>query len=93
MYRGADGAFQLYDDAGDGPGYEKGEHAVIPFSWNDARGELTIGAIRGSYPGLLATRQLDIVFVDPAHGIGMGQSPTVDRSVRYTGAAVTVVAR
>ncbi len=93
VYRGADGAFALYDDAGDGPGYEKGEHAIISVSWNDARGELSIRAIRGSYANMPASRQFDIVFVDAAHGTGSEPSPVVDRSVRYTGGTVTVVAR
>ena len=90
VYRGADGAFELYDDAGDGPGYEKGEHATIPFTWNEAGGELTIGALRGRYPGMQATRQFRIVFVDPTHGVGMAESSAVDRTITYTGAAVAV---
>ncbi len=44
IYRGADGAFDLYEDSGDSYAYEKGQHAVIPLHWNDATGELTIGA-------------------------------------------------
>ena len=39
--RGADGAFELYDDAGDGYGYERGEYTVTPLRWDDARGQLT----------------------------------------------------
>ena len=35
IYRGADGQFDLYKDAGDGCDYEKGQHAVIPFRWNE----------------------------------------------------------
>ena len=93
VYRGADGAFELYDDAGDGPGYEKGEHALIPFSWNDATGELTIGAIEGRYPNMPASRQFNIVFVAEAHGAGIGESATVDRAITYVGAAVSVSAR
>ena len=30
IYRGADGQFDLYEDAGDGYDYEKGQHSVIP---------------------------------------------------------------
>ena len=36
IYRGADGEFKLYDDAGDSYDYEKGQHAVIPIRWNDS---------------------------------------------------------
>jgi alpha-D-xyloside xylohydrolase len=93
VYRGADGTFELYDDAGDGPAYEKGEHVTIPFSWSEASGELTIGAIRGSFAKMPASRLFKIVFVDQTHGLGIGESSTVDRSIDYTGAAVTVTAR
>ena len=52
---GADGAFTLYDDAGDGYGYEQGEYARIPMVWKDETGQLTIGERMGSYPGMSAT--------------------------------------
>jgi alpha-D-xyloside xylohydrolase len=52
VYPGADGAFTLYDDEGDGYGYEKGECARIALQWNDASGELMIGAREGTYPGM-----------------------------------------
>ena len=40
IYRGADGKFDLYEDAGDGYEYEKGQHSVIPIRWDD-RSSLT----------------------------------------------------
>ncbi len=52
VYPGEDGAFTLYDDAGDGYGYEQGEFAQIPCTWDDASALLTIGAMEGSYPGM-----------------------------------------
>ncbi|HNX61437.1 MAG TPA: glycoside hydrolase family 31 protein [Candidatus Limiplasma sp.] len=52
VYPGADGAFTLYDDEGDSYDYEKGECARIALQWNDARGELSIGAREGTYPGM-----------------------------------------
>ena len=41
VYPGADGAFDLYDDAGDGYGYERGEYTVTRLAWNDAARTLT----------------------------------------------------
>ena len=52
VYPGADGAFTLYDDAGDGYGYERGEYARIALRWNDARRTLTLGARTGAYPAM-----------------------------------------
>ncbi len=36
IYPGADGAFTMYEDAGDGYAYEKGEYSLREFVWNDA---------------------------------------------------------
>jgi alpha-D-xyloside xylohydrolase len=52
VYPGRDGSFELYDDAGDGQGYLQGEHAVRRFSWDQARGKLTIAPWQGSFPGM-----------------------------------------
>lgn len=52
VYPGADAAFTLYDDAGDGDGCERGECARIPLSWDEAAGVITIGDREGSYPGM-----------------------------------------
>jgi arabinoxylan arabinofuranohydrolase len=55
IYPGADAVFKLYNDAGDGYGYEKGERAIVPLKWDDAKAALTIGAREGSYPGMTET--------------------------------------
>ena len=36
VYPGADGSFDLYEDAGDGYGYERGEYAVTTVRWIDS---------------------------------------------------------
>lgn len=60
VYSGANGSFELYDDAGDGYGYEKGQYATIPLRWNDATSTLVIGKRRGSYPGMPASRHFRV---------------------------------
>ena len=57
VYPGADGDFMLYDDAGDGSGYEQGECARVALHWDDATRVLTIAAREGSYPGMPRTRR------------------------------------
>jgi alpha-D-xyloside xylohydrolase len=52
VYPGADAHFQLYDDEGDGYGYEKGKYATIDLRWDDAKHELTIGKRHGRFPGM-----------------------------------------
>lgn len=60
VYPGADAEFTLYEDAGDGYAYEKGEYAEIPMKWNDSKRTLTIAARQGQYPGMLKTRTFRI---------------------------------
>lgn len=90
VYRGADGHFDLYEDAGDTYNYEKGQHALIPIDWNEASQTLTIGAKSGSYPGMVERRTFKVVFVGENHGAGAEETASADRSVEYSGSAVTV---
>lgn len=91
VYRGADGAFTLYEDENDNYNYEKGVHATIPFLWDDARKTLTIGDRIGQFPGMLATRTFRVVFVGENHGMGIAPSETADKVVQYSGKQVTIV--
>jgi hypothetical protein len=53
---GANGAFQLYADAGEGAGYQSGQFTNTPLSWTDASRTFTVGATTGSYPGAPTSR-------------------------------------
>lgn len=79
---GADSSFTLYDDAGDGYGYEQGEYARIPMTWKDEAGQLTIGERLGSYPGMPETMRIRVHV--PAGDVA---------EVQYTGKAVTLDVR
>ena len=74
VYPGADADFTLYEDAGDGYKYESGEYTEIPMKWNDRKRTLTIGARRGSYPGMITPRRFTVTLPDGT-----------TRSVTYTG--------
>ena len=90
VYTGADGSFSLYEDNGRNYGYERGESSRIELAWNDKTGELRIGARQGQYPGMQATRQIRVRWVDgPREGVGELE-PAADVSVDYSGKAVTV---
>jgi alpha-D-xyloside xylohydrolase len=90
VYRGADGAFTLYEDDGLTYGYEQGAFARIPLRWDDAAGTLTIGKREGSFPGMLPARTFHVVFAGRAKPVGFSFTPTADRTVRYTGEVVSV---
>lgn len=42
IYPGRDGSFVLYEDAGDGFGYETGEYCLTTLRWQEAQGELAV---------------------------------------------------
>ncbi|QJU58541.1 DUF5110 domain-containing protein [Sphingomonas sp. AP4-R1] len=83
VYRGADGRFTLYDDAGDGQGWRRGEHSTIELSLDDKAGMLTFGQRKGRYPGMVRNRIFRIVVVRPGTGTGIGE--TAGREIRYSG--------
>ncbi len=41
VYAGKDGSFELYEDSGDGYGYENGEYSLTTVSWSQESGALT----------------------------------------------------
>ena len=85
IYRGADGQFDLYEDAGDSYDYEKGQHSVIPIHWNESAGLLTIGGRQGSFPGMVEKRTFRIVVVKSGHGIGGEVTTAADKEITYEG--------
>ncbi|MFI3169879.1 MAG: glycoside hydrolase family 31 protein [Faecalibacterium sp.] len=50
IYTGADGSFAVYNDAGDGYGFEAGEYCKFTITYQDATGAVTFSAVEGSYP-------------------------------------------
>ncbi|MBN1128251.1 MAG: DUF5110 domain-containing protein [Chitinispirillaceae bacterium] len=89
IYPGADGNFTLYEDEGDGYGYESGRSALIPISYSAATGRVTIGSRTGTFPGMLASRTFNIVFVAEGKGVDTTVTPTPDCVIPYTGSPVS----
>lgn len=92
VYKGQDGAFTLYEDEGDGYAYESGQSAQISFTWSESAQKLTIGARKGSYPGMPQSRTFNVVWVGPSHGTGGDVTATADKKVTYDGSEVVVSA-
>lgn len=90
VYTGADGKFSLYEDNGRNYGYERGESSRIPLSWNDKTGELSIGARAGQYPGMQASREIRVRWVDGPRGDNGALEPATDTTVRYEGKPLVV---
>ncbi len=89
VYAGQDGSFTLYEDEGVNYNYEKELYAMIPFTYNDAEGTLTIGDRKGEFPGMLKERSFNIVRVskEKPQPFDLKAKGTV---VKYDGKAQTV---
>lgn len=82
VYPGADGVFTLYEDAGDGYAYERGEYTLMHFRWDESQQQLTVLPREGSFPTMTASRELAIhIYADT----GMKTE-----TVRYDGAEVRI---
>ncbi len=90
VYTGADGSFSLYEDQGRDYGYERGEFSRIPLVWNDAAGELSIGAREGQWPGMQATREIKVRWIDGPRSDAGTLEPATDATVQYDGSALVV---
>lgn len=89
IYKGADAAFELYEDEGDNYNYEKGNYSIIPFNWDENRQVLTIGNNKGSFANALKTRIFTIVYVDETTGAGIPVSQS-KKQVHYFGKSIRV---
>lgn len=90
VYRGADGQFTIYEDAGEGYNYEHGEYSTIPLTYNDALQQLIIGVRSGSFPGMLDERKFKIVWVDEYYGAGVNVPVTCDTTIQYNGSEIII---
>ncbi|MCX8162434.1 MAG: DUF5110 domain-containing protein, partial [Candidatus Bathyarchaeota archaeon] len=79
-----------YEDDGETYSYEKGEYSLTPIRWFEDDGRLVIDEREGSYPGMLRERLFRIVFVRDGYGIGVEETETPDKIVRYNGREVEV---
>ncbi len=90
IYTGADASFVIYEDENDNYNYEKGVYAEIPVTWNEQTQTLTIGARKGTFPGMLKNRTFHVVWIMKNHGTGVALEENSDMAVKYTGETITV---
>lgn len=93
IYRGADGTFDLYEDASDGYGYEHGQHSVIPIRWDDRNSVVTIGVREGAFSGMVEKRTFHVVLVGGGHGVGEEVTAASNAQIAYEGKQVQVTVR
>jgi alpha-D-xyloside xylohydrolase len=71
VYGGSNGHFSLYEDEGLNYNYEQGKFSNIPFDYDNASGQLTIGERTGSFAGMLQKRAFRLKFVDKQHALSL----------------------
>jgi alpha-D-xyloside xylohydrolase len=90
VYTGRNGAFTLYEDAGTDYGYEKGAFATIRMSYDESRGELTLGPRTGAFPGLVSRRTFNVRWISAGTRDAANLAVRPDRTVEYSGAQVVI---
>ncbi len=90
VYAGRDGQFSLYEDEGDGYGYERGKYATIDVRYDDAKRTLTWGKRQGKFPGMLRNRRFEVVYITPDAPKPFDPDAPAAHSVEYKGDALTV---
>lgn len=90
VFPGADASFTLYNDLGDGYGYEHGEWSTVRVTWDDATRTLTVEPRLGRYPEMPRELVFHVVVAGPSRGVGEAAGATPDRTISYTGQQITV---
>ncbi len=86
VYPGANADFALYEDQGDNYTYQQGAHSIIPIHWDEATRTLTLGARQGSFSGMPAGHDFNVVIVSAGHGVGGDATASPEKAIHYTGA-------
>ena len=89
MYPGRDATFTLYEDAGDGYGYEAGEFALVDIAWDEAARVLAVGQRVGAYPGMPVERDL-VVILHEGPDLATRDSAVAPRRLCYAGSRLEV---
>jgi alpha-D-xyloside xylohydrolase len=90
VYTGQDGSFTLYEDGGSDYSYEKGAFATIPVVYDNARGQLTLGARKGSFPGMASQRTFNVRWISAGTQGTADFNSKPDQTVEYSGAEVVI---
>ncbi len=90
VYTGSDASFSLYEDEDTTYGYEKGRFSNIPIRYNDSKGELTIGARKGSFPGMPEQRTFRVIWIGKNNPRSFDPAGAADAETRYYGKEISI---
>lgn len=63
VYIGEDASFTLYEDEGEGDGYENGHYSEISLEWSENKKTLTISNRKGEFSTMLSSKNFTIAFI------------------------------
>jgi alpha-D-xyloside xylohydrolase len=90
VYTGRDGSFSLYEDEGTNYNYEQGVFSRIPFDYDEAKRQLTIGRRIGDFPAMPRTRVFNVRWISAGSPAAMEFDAKPDETVQYKGEEVKV---
>jgi alpha-D-xyloside xylohydrolase len=90
VYTGSDASFVLYEDEGDNYNYESGAYTLIPFTYSEASGTLTVGARTGEFEGMMQNRTFNVVKVSRERPVKLDFDRAPDLTINYTGEEISV---
>jgi alpha-D-xyloside xylohydrolase len=93
VYTGADGGFTLYEDDGTSRQYLNGAFSRIPIAYDEQTKTLVIGNREGRYPGMAATRKINVRWFRAGQPRAFAADAKADTSLVYTGQSVSVKMR
>lgn len=88
IYKGKNGKFELYEDAGNNYDYEQGAYNLIAFTWDDKKQTLTIDTAKGNWTDKLTKRTFNIVLVNENTNNGMTEN--IGKNIEYKNKKVSV---
>jgi alpha-D-xyloside xylohydrolase len=90
VYTGKDAAFTLYEDENTNYNYEKGAFTNIPFTYNEATKQLSIGERQGKFPGMFTNRTFKIVWISKTRAKELNFNQKEDEVVKYSANRIVV---
>jgi alpha-D-xyloside xylohydrolase len=90
VYTGKDAQFDIYEDEAINYNYEKGSCSKIPVSYNENTGEVKIGNIIGSYPGMPRSRKITIYKISKSSGQGINELKIALDPINYEGKEISI---
>ena len=90
VYAGANGSFQLYEDEGTNYNYEKGKYATIDIIYDDASKTVSFSARKGQFPGMLKSRQFNVVLISKDAPQPLNLDNPAGKLVQYNGKPINI---